>query len=66
MTNEQKQKKLEDKIKELFAFTKDKKVAILAVQKLSEQGYLETVPMFRDLEEYPDDVKITDVEATPK
>lgn len=63
MTNEAKQKKLEDKIKELFKFAQDKKVAILAVQKISQEGYIETVPMFRDLEEYPEDVKITDVEA---
>lgn len=59
MSNE----KLEKKMKELFQFTNDKKIGILAIQQISKEGYIECVPMFRDLEVYPEVIEAEKVEV---
>jgi len=59
--------KLEAKMKELFQFTNEKKIGILAVQQISKEGYIECVPMFRDLEVYPDEqVRVEGIPTSPE
>ena len=38
------------RVVEVQEFAKEKKVGILAVQQVTKEGYIETVPMFRNLE----------------
>jgi len=66
MTTEEKQQKLQLKMDAIIQFAKDKQVAMGGTQKITPEGYIENTILFKDMEQYLDEPKITDVEATPK
>lgn len=48
-TQTETQKEFQQRVNDVVAFATEKEVAIYAVQKLNENGCIETVPFFRDL-----------------
>lgn len=50
--DQEKQKEFEARVLEVQAFAKEKEVGVFAVQQVSKEGYIETVPMFRNLKLY--------------
>lgn len=60
------QEDLSKRVQELLAFAKEREISIGAVQKLnSESGYIETVPLFRDLKVYPKEPAVAPTTGTP-
>ena len=53
--NEEQQEDFNKRVQELFAFAKEKEIFVGAVQKLSKEGYLETIPLFRDLKSHKEE-----------
>lgn len=48
------QEDLEKRVGELLAFAKEKEIFISAVQQINrETGYIEVVPLYRNLKQYP-------------
>lgn len=53
MTQEEMQAELNTRVQTLLATAKDLEIEIFAVQQLDKEGYLQTIPMFRNLKKYP-------------
>lgn len=48
------QEEFNNRVQELLAFAKEKEIFIWAVQQINkETGYIEIVPLYRNLKEYP-------------
>lgn len=64
MTKEQTQEDFKNRLNELVVFLQEKQISLSAVQQMNkETGYIDTVPVFRDLKKYPEEVvaeKISD------
>jgi len=56
LTKEQ-QEDFNKRVKEVFNFAKEKEIGIFATQQVTKEGYIETVPLFRNLKQYVKDVE---------
>ena len=64
---EEQQKDLEKRVQEVLDFAKEKEILIGAVQKVTQEGYIETTPLYRNLKKYPKDIETTsEVTGTPE
>lgn len=52
MTQEEKQVEFNNRVQELLKVAKSMDLEIFAVQQITQGGYIETVPMFRNLKKY--------------
>lgn len=60
MNTEEQKKDLEARVNEVLAFVKEREIFIGATQKISQEGYIENVPLYRDLKKYVRDVEVKD------
>ena len=51
--NETQKKDFQERIQEVLKFLQEKEVGIFATQQITKEGYIETVPVYRNLKVYP-------------
>lgn len=47
------QMEFNSRVREVIEFAKSKQIEIFAIQQITKEGYIETIPMFRNLKTYP-------------